>query len=588
MVAPAARDKSAVDEPGCGWLEWIHRGPIPTARGLPLRHISAISPVMKNPSIRVLFGCLGWPSGAIEVASWAKHQGLAEPRLVSLRPAGEADDEPDEAFVATLREFRPHVVGFRIEGGDFDTIQRYVALARRHSDAEIVLGGPTPTSHPVKVLENSGADYVFAGEAEESFAQFLELAHQRNSKDLQPQVPGLAYRYGGRTYHNTLPGDGYGRTAAELPHGVSGERPTTGETSRQCLLNRARPVPPSEVLEANRLDWSLLTNTWGEFDSLYFTGGRGCPGQCAFCARLHGTRVRIKSARQLLEEIEAADTKVATNVIDVKRWPLFAHVDDAALREKQVVWAAIYDEDFFLNRRRAVEFFQLWDQSPLRDKYRLGVQTNPCSLLSHERQPFEELFTWIDRLKPMVQVGAESFHPALLARWQKRHDIEQLEIVLDLLDAQGADYATFQLLSDFESTPEEVVDTLRLLVLAAQRHPRMRIASSPFMIPLYDTDVRRRLEFAGNLPPQRIDHFTDYERPHPDWMNPLAAELADLADAELQFALQPEHRDAAIYQAFQVVVERIRREPCSPRTNLLREQAEWSWDQILDGRFAWP
>ncbi len=87
----------------------------------------------------------------------------------------------------------------------------------------------------------------------------------------------------------------------------------------RCLRNRIRPAATIELIAVNRLDWSLLESFSNEFDSLYFTAGRGCPGSCTFCAKLHGNEVRTKSARQLLEEIEAADAKVADGTIRLTR-----------------------------------------------------------------------------------------------------------------------------------------------------------------------------------------------------------------------------------------------------------------------------
>ena len=162
-----------------------------------------------------------------------------------------------------------------------------------------------------------------------------------------------------------------------------------------------------------------------------------------------------------------------------------------------MAWAAIYDEDFFLDRRRAVEFFRLWDASPLQERYRISVQTNPCSLLDSDRRPRAELFHWIDRVKPMIQLGAESFHADLLRRWHKRHTVEQLRAALDALDLTRQDYSVFILLTDFQSTPEEVIETLRQLVVEAFSRRWMRIASSAMTIPLYDSDTRKLLEYGG-------------------------------------------------------------------------------------------
>jgi len=647
-------------------------------------------------TIRVLFGATGWPCGVLEIASWAKREGLAEAVVVPVLPGyafrlatddrayldeGPVDPEvidsfarhqrplardaavrrtgPDAweiadrargwtyrvvdapegldvyvlesyasaesiavvrrfararsrvnelfdrdgspsaatrgalaavggRFLARLIDFAPHVVGFRLEGGGFEQVKRFIQAVRLVSDAEIVLGGPTPTSHPAEVLAESGADYVFAGEAEEPFNRFLRLAWKRNSKDRQPEIPGLAYRYGGRVYVNR--GGKRGRSSFSA--------------KKSCVPFFSSAVPffpsaPREVIAANRLDWSLLEGFERvEFDSLFFTGGRGCPGDCTFCAKLHGQEVRVKGARRLLDEIEAADAKVAAGEIRVTRWPLFEHCGDPELRAKQVAWAAVYDEDFFLHRRRAIEFFRLWVQNPLRHRYRLSLQTNPCSMLGADGRVDPELLHSIDSVKPMVQLGAESFNRELLARWRKRHRIDQLDTVLDALDATRQDYTVFQILTDFDTTPEELVETLRLLILNAYRHRRMRIASSPFTIPLYDSETRMRLECRGLLTPDRVCHFTDYERPQPGWMDPLAAELADLADAELRWTLHPSRRDAALLSAFQVVLDRIGQErkrleragDVADRQRLrireLHDQAERAMSQIRDARFS--
>ena len=171
----------------------------------------------------------------------------------------------------------------------------------------------------------------------------------------------------------------------------------------------------------------------------------------------------------------------------------------------------------------------------------------------------------------------------LLARWRKRHDLGQLTTVLDALDGTRQDYTVFHLLSDFDTRPAELIETLRLLVLAALPRRRMRIADSPFTIPLFDSETRKLLEYGGFIRPGMIEGFTDYERPRPDWMDPLAAELADLADAELHWALNLPERDGALVRAFEVVLERVERE--RPGARALLEQARRAMDQVKDARF---
>jgi hypothetical protein len=492
--------------------------------------------------VRMLLACPGWPTGVLEVGSWAAHAGLAEVCVFQIGGDG---------LARKLAEFRPHVVGFRLESGGLEAVRGWIAEVRRHGDATVILGGPTATSHPCEVLIACDADYVFAGEAEAPLEAFLRLAYVRDGRDRLAEVPGLAYRYGGRVFCNTLPRDGYERSILEID-------PAACRPRLACLRNAQRPAADRELLAANRLNWQLLENFQTEFDSLFFTGGRGCPGACTFCAKLHGPEVRNKPAAQLLEEIEAADALVRQGRLKVSRWPLFAQCAGHPPQHEPVAWAAVYDEDFFLDRRRAVEFFALWRRSPLQDRYRLSFQTNPCSLLDGGGRPRADLFDWIGRLKPMVQLGAESFNDEVLRRWCKRHDRRQLDAALDALDATRQDYTVFQLLTDFDTTTEELIESLRVLVVAALRRPQMLVASSPYTIPLFDSDTRKLLEHRGGLA-GRVRRFSDYEQVQPGWMDPLTAELADLADAELQWATRPEHREAALLRALAVVAEKLRR-----------------------------
>ena len=124
----------------------------------------------------------------------------------------------------------------------------------------------------------------------------------------------------------------------------------------------------------------------------------------------------------------------------------------------------------------------------------------------------------------MIQLGAETFNPDLLTRWHKRHDIHQLNTVLDALDRTRQDYTVLQLLTDQETTVEELVETLRRLILNGYQRRRMRIASTAYTIPLYDTDARRRMEYGGLLGPERIRTLPTTKAPNragwiPWWPN---------------------------------------------------------------------
>ena len=461
----------------------------------------------------MLLAAFGWPCGLHDLASLVHRRRLAKVRLVRL---------PWESTL--LQTFQPHILALRAEAGGLDSLRNLIRQSREQfPEITVILGGPTATSHPAELLDATDADYVFIGEAEETLIRFLEAAAdpllRGRSRDCLPQINGIAYRWGERIFVNLPP---------ETP-----------------VQNRAWPFPSESLLRENQLDWSLLEhfcdNNSEPFDSLYLVAGRGCPGRCAFCSQLHGHRVRTKTLEQLLEEIREGDALVTAGKLPVGRFPLFEHVTDPRmprLRSMQVRWLSIFDEDFFLDRDRAVSFLRHFAMMPQSRRYRLSMQTNPRSLLKQDR-PDPVLFEMIDRLKPMIQLGAESFHPDVLKRWNKRHDIAELETILDALDRTRQDYTVFHIQADYHTDRTELIASTRLLLEAAERHPAMRIASSALMIPLYDTDIRRSLPSDLSC---RIKHFTDYERPHPEWLEPGLAQLLDQLDEILQDALFPAKR----------------------------------------------
>ncbi len=132
-------------------------------------------------------------------------------------------------------------------------------------------------------------------------------------------------------------------------------------------------------------------------------------------------------------------------------------------------------------------------------------------------------------LKPLVQLGAESFNPDLICRWHKRHDLGQLQTAIAGLARSGQDFGVFILLSDYDTTAVELLETMRLLVLNGLAHRRMRLAVSPLTIPLYDSDTRRSLEFAGRFIPQRIK-----EEGSPQLLDQAQRAMSQILDARFQ------------------------------------------------------
>jgi radical SAM superfamily enzyme YgiQ (UPF0313 family) len=589
---------------------------------------------MPKEEARVLFGSFGWPTGIIEVASWAKNRGAADVSVVPLdkgairwtphlgrairrhgertgkaffKPEGGLSDETasalvDSDFVKALMEHRPTVVGFRVDEVNVKDLKSYIKAVRHFTDAVVVVGGPETTIFPKEVVDELGADFGFAGEAEEGFTRFLKVLGGRDAKSGLTRedyeglltIPGLVFRYGGQIHHNTLPRDETGRNALDpsplfrvsedeaegvekgsaaalskafAAHGLrlsadakaeplgkgywklsqkTGSdyylRPSGGGydvgyamdvVERRRLMNLARPFAEPEVMNENILQWDVIRKSEKVFEDVTVSTSRGCPGACVFCSHIHGRIHRPKGALEIMRDVEALDRRVRDGSVSLQLWKPFVGVDDPRVRKRESYLLDISDDDFLLDRERALEFFRMWDGSGMKDRYRLGIQTNAVSLI-RDKKVDEELMRYIGRFKVWVGMGAESFSHGLLYRWRKRHDPEKLDAVLDALEDTGQEYTVNLIASDFDMTPAEYVDNLALTAEKASKRRHMRVGYVPYMSPVYDSSLRKELERRGILTPDKIAHYTDYSDAHPELMDPLVVKMVDAAKGPLK------------------------------------------------------
>lgn len=124
------------------------------------------------------------------------------------------EEEPNDALAAALDEFRPDVValGMRnIQSADYsgtsDTIAYYVGLLdtiREVTDAPVVLGGSGFSVMPVELMEHLRSDFGIAGEAEATFATFLERLELGGPYD---DIGSLHHWIGGLLVSNPVASD---------------------------------------------------------------------------------------------------------------------------------------------------------------------------------------------------------------------------------------------------------------------------------------------------------------------------------------------------------------------------------------------
>jgi len=439
----------------------------------------------------------------------------------------------------TLAEFDPDVIGFRAEGiMEASRLINYVDIMRHFSRAEIVLGGPDATVHRDELLTEVEPDFILSGEAEESAEQLMEFIRSRGSpRELSREEQERLLR---------IPG-------ISTPAGMELHRPMLSRTG----------------LESYGINWRLMRG-WGKDDgtdvgNLHYSGSRGCPYDCTMCNRLHGKEFRGKSPERMMKDLHALDVAIDEGVINPLVDNVYHDVEEPGFRGRKATILGIGDENFLLNRQRALDFFKLWGYSDLSSRYRLNIQTNPKSFF-REAELDEELLGLIDELKVFVQLGVESFNPLFNERIRKPCTPEESLKVLDRFDEMDQDYAAFIMLSDYETTPEEFVESLRLLAVEHINHPHMDTWISTMTQPVYESQVRRNLVERGLIKSDEITDYIDSRKSHPELMDPVTGCLAQAVEIPLEHlraqGIPPHDRRIVYLNAFEqvgnVLEERVR------------------------------
>ncbi|HUT23267.1 MAG TPA: radical SAM protein [Sumerlaeia bacterium] len=184
-----------------------------------------------------------------------------------------------EETVAAVTARAPRVVGFTAMTHEVNRAAQVAQEIRRAvPGAQTVIGGPHATALPRRTLEECEVfDFAVFGEGEETLFELVE-ALRTGAWDFGG-VKGLAWRLRGK--------------AGEI---VTNER-------RPWVEDLDRLPPPA---------WDL----YGPSDVYQIFASRGCPYRCIFCMRVLGERVRFRSPRNVVDEMESVVERYHPRQID--------------------------------------------------------------------------------------------------------------------------------------------------------------------------------------------------------------------------------------------------------------------------------
>ncbi|MCD6385390.1 radical SAM protein [Candidatus Sumerlaeota bacterium] len=152
-------------------------------------------------------------------------------------------------------------------------VAKIISLSKKvHPQVPVAIGGPHTFLYPEETLNLPGVDYVFLGEGEQNFPEFLNRLEAGADTS---EIPGILYRKNGETIRTPPP-----HLIADLD---------------------SLPIPPRELLPYKKYYSVLAQHT----PITTMMSSRGCPYRCLFCDRPHlGKKWRARSPQSIFAELK--------------------------------------------------------------------------------------------------------------------------------------------------------------------------------------------------------------------------------------------------------------------------------------------
>ncbi|MCF8108922.1 MAG: B12-binding domain-containing radical SAM protein [Desulfohalobiaceae bacterium] len=321
---------------------------------------------------------------------------------------------PDKAsFMAGLQAEQPDVVGFSVVTNQWEYARTLAAWTRETGLGPIVLGGVHALADPEGVLQSGVIDYLFRGEAEEAFLEFVERL--QNGQDLTG-VRNLGYAANGSVQLNPI-------------------RPLPDLSS----------LPPKDYGISDFQRLIDVKNGW-----VGLMSSRGCPYACTYCFN----HQMVASYRRDLQ----CSFRELNYIRHVSIHSLMQEID-FLLRRYDNITTFILDDDLFTYRKDFVlDFCAAYPRvSPLPFVINAHVNFFDAEQAKH----------LVNANCRIVKFGVESGSPRLrkevLNRPMKNASIIE---AIRTAEAQGLHSSVFLMLGLPGETREELLQTVDLMAEA--------------------------------------------------------------------------------------------------------------------------
>jgi radical SAM superfamily enzyme YgiQ (UPF0313 family) len=222
---------------------------------------------------------------------------------------------------ARIREIDPDLVAVQSMTTAFlDTVLTVRCVKRIRGDIPVAVGGIHPTIYPEETLAVPEIDYVFQGEAEVSFVEFLK---HFGDKEALAHIKGLAFERDGAVVN-------------------------TGRSDEIRDLDDL-PFPARHLTPVHAYQFSLMESPFTTIIT-----SRGCPYKCTFCDRAFlSNGYRTRSAKGVVDEMEHCHREYGIrnfyfqdDTFTVRKRHVREFCEEIKARNCQFKWAARSRVDF--------------------------------------------------------------------------------------------------------------------------------------------------------------------------------------------------------------------------------------------------
>ena len=328
------------------------------------------------------------------------------------------DQRTEVDLDATIKKFKKNILCFGISSFTGVQIKGGLEISKKikefHPEVPIVWGGWHPTSMPEQTLRHPFVDIVVRGQGE---VTLKELAVALSCDRDLSNIKGISFKKQGKIYHNPC------RELLSLIEEV--KMPFEAVDVEKYIYKK--PF-------ADRSDRSI-----GIITSL------GCPNNCAFCevASVYKRHIFFRNMDNILEEIEFLVSKY------------------------KITGITIDDDNFFVSRKRVVQFCEELNKRPYKISWDAGVSVN-LILAKYD----DETLKLVKKSGcKQLYIGAESGSNLTLERLNKKATVEQTYEFVNKMKKIGI-RASFSSMVGVHGVPEsEVFETMDMILKCREINP---------------------------------------------------------------------------------------------------------------------